>query len=177
VAFGTHSGRLTTRRQGSLFQLDFPALRIEQSGPAIVEGPAAGLAEALGAVPRFVGRSRFDLPAEVESESVVRAVVPDFRRIGRMPYRGLIVTSRSDDPQFDFVGRFFAPALGVDEDPVCGSAHCCLASYWAERLGKTKMVGHQVSARGGIVHVELRGDRVQLGGAGVIVAAGELLCG
>jgi predicted PhzF superfamily epimerase YddE/YHI9 len=177
VAFSTRSGRLTARRTGTLFQLDFPALPIEQSGPELTSGPAAGLAEALGAVPRFVGRSRFDLLSEVESESVVRSVAPDFRRIGRMPYRGLIVTARSDSPEFDFVSRFFAPALGVDEDPVCGSAHCCLATYWAERLGKAKMVGHQVSTRSGIVHVELRGDRVQLGGEGVIVAAGELLCG
>jgi len=176
VAFSTRSGRLTTRRTGTLFQLDFPALPIRESGSHLLAGPAAGLAEALGAVPRFVGCGRFDLLAEVESESVVRAVAPDFRRIGRMPFRGLIVTARSDAPEFDFASRFFAPALGVDEDPVCGSAHCCLATYWAERLGKTKMVGHQVSARSGVVHVELRGDRVQLGGKGVIVAGGELLC-
>jgi predicted PhzF superfamily epimerase YddE/YHI9 len=139
------------------------------------------LAQALGVVPRFVGRSRFDLLAEVENESVVRAVAPDFRRIARMPFRGLIVTARAarspgESSEFDFVSRFFAPALGVDEDPVCGSAHCCLASYWAERLGKTRMIGHQVSARSGIVHVELRGDRVQLGGEGVIFAAGEIAC-
>jgi PhzF family phenazine biosynthesis protein len=174
VAFATRSGRLTARREGALFQLNFPALPLDQQVD-VLSGPAAGLAEALGAMPRFVGRGRFDLLAEVESESVVRSVAPDFRRIGRMPYRGLIVTARSDAPEFDFVSRFFAPALGVDEDPVCGSAHCCLATYWAEKLGKSKMVGHQVSARSGIVHVELRGDRVQLGGEGVIVAAGELL--
>jgi PhzF family phenazine biosynthesis protein len=180
VAFATRSGRLTARRQGNLFQLNFPALPIQESVD-VKNGPAAGLAEALGTVPVFVGRGRFDLLAEVESEAVVRSVAPDFRRIGRMPYRGLIVTARAerksgDAGEFDFVSRFFAPALGVDEDPVCGSAHCCLAAYWASKLGKTKMVGHQVSARSGIVHVELQGDRVQLGGEGVITAAGELLC-
>jgi len=179
VAFSTRSGRLTARRQGTVFRLDFPALPVEEKFD-MNSGPAAGLADALGATPVFVGRSRFDLLAEVESEAVVRAVSPDFRRIGRMPYRGLIVTAPADrvagdSPEFDFASRFFAPALGVDEDPVCGSAHCCLAPYWSEKLGKTKMVGHQVSARSGIVHVELRGDRVQLGGEGVIVAAGELL--
>jgi PhzF family phenazine biosynthesis protein len=176
LAFTTRSGRLTARRQGSVFQLNFPALPIQEQVD-VQNGPAAGLAEALGAVPVFAGRSRFDLLTEVETEAVVRSVAPDFRRIGRMPYRGLIVTARSDNPEFDFVSRFFAPALGVDEDPVCGSAHCCLAAYWARKLGKTKMLGRQISARTGIVHVELRGDRVLLGGEGVIVAAGELLCG
>ena len=86
----------------------------------------------------------------------------------------MVVTARSDNPQFDFVSRFFAPAVGVNEDPVTGSAHCLLAPYWGARLGKSKMVGYQASSRGGIVQVELRGERVMLGGEGVVFARGGI---
>ena len=89
----------------------------------------------------------------------------------------MIVTARSDDARYDFVSRFFAPAVGVDEDPVTGSAHCCLAPFWAERLGKTKLVGYQASARGGVVGVEISGDRVLLSGNAVTVLRGTLLQG
>ena len=168
VAFSTRSGILEAKRKGSLIQLDFPAL------PSKPCDPPAGLLESLNVKPRYVGRSTFDLLVEVESESVVRGLTPDFKLLATVKCRGLIVTARSDDPHFDFVSRFFAPAVGVDEDPVCGSAHCCLAPYWSERLGKTEMVGHQVSARSGIIFVEVRGDRVMLGGEGVIFASGEI---
>lgn len=167
VAFSTRSGVLSAKRSGSKIQLDFPAL------PAKPCDPPPGLLESLNVKPRYVGRSTFDLIVEVESESVVRGLSPDMNKLGKVECRGLIVTARSDDPQFDFVSRFFAPAVGVDEDPVCGSAHCCLAPYWGERLGKTEMTGHQVSARSGIIFVEVRGDRVMLGGEGVIFAFGE----
>ena len=89
----------------------------------------------------------------------------------------MIVTARSDDARYDFVSRFFAPAVGVDEDPVTGSAHCCLAPFWAERLGKAKLVGYQASARGGVVGVEISGDRVLLSGNAVTVLRGTLLQG
>ena len=87
----------------------------------------------------------------------------------------MIVTSRSDDPRFDFVSRFFAPAVGIDEDPVTGSAHCCLAPYWADVLGKTEMTAYQASVRGGVVQVRVLGDRVSLGGQAVTIWQGELL--
>lgn len=167
VAFSTRSGVLSAKRKGSKIQLDFPAL------PARPCDPPAGLLESLNVKPKYVGRSTFDYLVEVESESVVRGLKPDMTKLGTVECRGLIVTARSDDPEFDFVSRFFAPAVGVDEDPVCGSAHCCLAPYWSERLGKTEMIGHQVSARSGIIFVEVRGDRVMLGGEGVIFASGE----
>ena len=102
---------------------------------------------------------------------------PDFGRLSKAKCRGVVVTAASDDPQFDFVSRFFAPAVGIDEDPVTGSAHCLLAPYWSARLGKSKMVGYQASPRGGTVHVELRGQRVTLGGEGVIFAMGEIVVG
>jgi predicted PhzF superfamily epimerase YddE/YHI9 len=92
-----------------------------------------------------------------------------------MPARGVIVTARASSPGFDFVSRFFAPALGVDEDPVCGSAHCCLAPFWAERLGKSELLGYQASSRGGVVRVRVRGPRVLLGGQAVTVLKGELI--
>ena len=167
VAFSTRSGILRAARKGALIQLDFPALPEKSCDPPV------GLLESLKVKPRYVGRSTFDLLVEVESESVVRGLTPDFKQLATVSCRGLIVTARSDDSQFDFVSRFFAPAVGVDEDPVCGSAHCCLAPYSGERLGKTEMVGHQVSARSGVVFVEVRGDRVILGGEGVIFASGE----
>lgn len=168
VAFSTRSGILPAKRSGSKIQLDFPSL------PAKPCDPPLRLLESLNVEARYVGRSTFDLLVEVESESVVRGLSPDMNKLGTVECRGLIVTARSDDPQFDFVSRFFAPAVSVDEDPVCGSAHCCLAPYWGERLGKTEMVGHQVSARSGIIFVEVRGDRVMLGGEGVIFASGEM---
>lgn len=131
-------------------------------------------AEALDVAPRHVGQSKFDFLIEVESEKVVRSIAPDFNRLASVKCRGVIVTARSDNPQFDFVSRFFAPAVGVNEDPVTGSAHCLLAPYWGARLGKSKMVGYQASARGGVVQVEVRGERVLLDGEGVVFASGNI---
>lgn len=168
VVFSTRSGLLKAGRQGTRIQLDFPRLDVEPADAV------PGLIDALGATVRFVGRSRFDILVEVESESVVRRLKPNIKQIATIPCRGVIVTARSDDPRFDFVSRFFAPAVGVDEDPVCGSAHCSLAPYWGKHLGKSPLVGYQASARGGIVHVEIRGQRVMLGGDGVIFATGEM---
>ena len=171
VAFSTRSGVLSTTRHDDQFQLDFPIKAEEKSEPP------AGLIESLSIHPTHVGKNQFDYLVEVESESVVRSLHPDFKRLAKVDCRGVIVTARSDSPKFDFVSRFFAPASGVDEDPVTGSAHCCLADFWGKRLGKSKMVGYQASARGGTVQVEVRGDRVILCGEAVIVAQGELLVG
>lgn len=168
VKFATRSGILLAHRRNSCFELDFP-LKSETKAE-----PPSGLLDALNVSPKYVGRNQFDYLVEVESEAVLRNIAPDFKRLASVNCRGVIVTARSLDPRFHFASRFFAPAVGIDEDPVTGSAHCCLANFWGKRLGLSKMVGHQVSARGGIVRVELRGDRVLLGGEGVIVAAGEL---
>lgn len=169
VAFATRSGTLRVARRGGQFALDFPLKPEEEAVPP------AGLLEGLGVAARYVGRNQFDYLVEVESEAAVRAASPDFHRLRGVPCRGVIVTARSADPRYDFVSRFFAPAVGVDEDPVTGSAHCCLAGYWGRHLGKDALVGYQASARGGVVGVERRGDRVILSGNGVIVAAGELV--
>jgi predicted PhzF superfamily epimerase YddE/YHI9 len=166
VRFLTRSGTLTARRSGAWIELDFPSLPAE---PA----PAPdGLAEALGAAPVQLGKSRFDYIVELESEDAIRALKVDIPRLREVDARGVIVTSRGRD--YDFVSRFFAPRAGVDEDPVTGSAHCCLAPYWSERLHKTEMTGYQASARGGVVQVRLMGDRVILRGQAVTVLRGEL---
>jgi predicted PhzF superfamily epimerase YddE/YHI9 len=134
----------------------------------------ADLGNALGVEPDYVGRSVFDLLVVVGSEDVLRGLRPDFPRLRELAARGIAVTSRSDDPRFDFVSRFFAPGVGIDEDPVTGSAHCCLGPYWCERLGKTEMKAFQASLRGGVVNVRVAGERVLLGGHAVTVFRAEL---
>lgn len=171
IKFSTRSGVLSAGRRGDRYQLDFP---LKPESPAAAP---PGLVEALGVAPRYVGKNQFDYLVEAESEDAVRRAAPDFKRLAQTECRGIIVTARSATPEFDFVSRFFAPAAGIDEDPVTGSAHCCLAPYWGERTGRTSLIGYQASVRGGVVHVELRGDRVLLGGEGVIVAEGNLLVG
>jgi PhzF family phenazine biosynthesis protein len=166
--FHTKSGLLTARKVGEEIELDFPA-----TPPSPAEAPK-GLSEALGVVPKAVGKSRFDYLVEVETEEMVRNLKPDHERLKRIEVRGVIVTSTASTPGFDFVSRFFAPGAGVPEDPVTGSAHCCLGPYWMERLGKKEMVAYQVSSRGGIVRVRVEGDRVLLGGEAVTIFHGEL---
>jgi len=167
--FDTKSGRLTADRKGDWIEMDFPA---EPAQPA---APPPSLLEALGSAAKFVGKNRMDYLVELESEAAVRALQPDFTRLRSLPVRGVMVTARSAEHGFDFVSRFFAPGSGVDEDPVTGSAHCCLAPYWGAKLGKSEMTGHQVSARGGVVRVRNTGDRVILGGQAVTVLRGDLL--
>jgi PhzF family phenazine biosynthesis protein len=170
--FHTRSGLLSaSRNAGGTIQMDFPS---KPSTP--VEAPP-GLAEALGVQLVSVSSNGMDYLIELTDESAVRGLRPDLRALKAVRARGVIVTARSDDARYDFVSRFFAPAVGVDEDPVTGSAHCCLAPFWAERLGKTKLVGYQASARGGVVGVEVLGDRVLLNGNAVTVLRGMLLPG
>ena len=139
--------------------------------------PPDGLLEALDVAARYVGRSRFDYLVEVESEAILEGLAPDLRRLSAVASdsRGVIVTSRAADPDYDFVSRFFAPQSGIDEDPVTGSAHCTLADFWSRQLGKTRFLARQISPRGGVLRVDLQGDRVLLGGQAVTVLRGELL--
>ena len=166
--FHTKSGRLTATQEDGWIELDFPA-----TPPSPAE-PPEGLTEAIGARPSFVGRSRFDFLLEVSDEQTVRGLRPDLVRLATLPVRGVIVTSRASTDEYDFVSRFFAPAAGVDEDPVTGSAHCCLAPYWHGRLGRTTFVARQVSPRGGTMRLTLEGDRVKMRGQAVTVLRGEL---
>jgi len=170
LRFRTRSGLLTCVRNGEFIELDFPAL------PASAASPDQILLDALGIdAPQFVGKTKFDSLVVVNSADEVHSLKPDFRKLAGIPVRGVIVTALSDDPHYDFVSRFFAPHVGVDEDPVCGSAHCCLAPFWAERLGKENLVAYQASARGGVLHLQWNEGRVVLGGQAVTVLQGELL--
>lgn len=168
IRFQSKSGLLTCTRAAGKIELDFP------SEPAKRIAASVDLNAALGDEPVSLGRNRFDLIAEFKSETRVRALRPDFARLGTIPARGVIVTAPSDDPRFDFVSRFFAPAVGVNEDPVCGSAHCCLGPFWAAKLNKSELVGFQCSSRGGIVGVRIQPERVVLCGTAVTVMAGQL---
>ncbi len=170
LLFHTKSGMLSAARDGDWINLDFPAKPEERTDPP------AELLESLGVTnPVYVGRNAFDYIVEVESEEAVRALSPDHARLRHIPVRGVIVTSRSSNSKFDFVSRFFAPGSRIDEDPVTGSAHCCLGPYWASRLGKNEFLAYQASARGGVVRVRVDGDRVMLGGRAVTILRGELL--
>jgi PhzF family phenazine biosynthesis protein len=164
IRFSTRSGILKAIRHGDDIELDFP-LKPEKEAEA-----PPGLLQALGISATYVGKSQFDYLVKVESEATLRGIAPDYKRLATVPVRGIIVTSKSADPRFDFVSRFFAPAAGVDEDPVTGSAHCCLGDFWRKRLGKTEFLAFQPSARGGVVKVRVMKDRAFLGGKAVTVA-------
>lgn len=176
--FRTRSGRLDARRDGEWIVLDFPAQPEEE-----IEPPEE-LLDALGMAPLYVGRSRFDLLVELESEDAVRSFEPAIARLAQVDTRGVIITARADSnvgdataAEYDFVSRFFGPRVGVDEDPVTGSAHCVLGPFWQKRLGRAEMVGYQASERGGYVRVSVHGDRVRLGGQAVTVLRGSLVGG
>ncbi len=168
--FETLSGLLTAKREGDWIEMDFPAKRAQAMEPA------EGLLEGLGLTSvMYTGRNEFDYLLEVESEEIVRGLSPDFVRLSLVDARGVIVTSRAQTSEYDFVSRFFGPRVGVNEDPVTGSAHCCLGPYWSEKLHRDQLVGYQASARGGVVRTRVGGERVYLGGQAVTVVRGHLL--
>lgn len=169
AVFHTKSGRLTCTRAGDgWIEMDFPA-----EPPEEIPVPD-GLAEALGVPVRWCGANRMDLVVVLSRAEDVRALRPNLAALARFDVRGVVVTAPGDETA-DFVSRFFAPGAGVPEDPVTGSAHCALAPLWHARLGRTHLRGFQASARGGIVDVETRGERVLLRGQAVTVAEIRLL--
>jgi len=175
IRFATASGILTCSvDRDETIWMDFPALPSEE-----IDEPA-GLADALGAAPVRVARNRHDHLVELADAAAVRTLAPDFGAVAAIETRAVVVTAPADgdgdvDEAVDFVSRCFGPRVGIDEDPVTGSAHCALGPWWAPRLGRTELIGHQVSARGGIVHVDVRDERVRLGGRAVTVLRGELV--
>ena len=171
AVFHTRSGRLAAVLRGGWIEMDFPA---EPDEPAALPD---GLADALGTEPTYVGRNRFDYLVQVDAEATVRRLAPDFRRLGEIDARGVIVTARAETDGFDFVSRYFAPHAGIDEDPVTGSTHCCLGPYWQRRLGRDTFTAWQASERGGLVRVRVHDERVALSGQAVTVLRGELLAG
>ncbi|MFD0588148.1 PhzF family phenazine biosynthesis protein [Paenibacillus sp. GCM10027627] len=171
--FMTRSGLLTVVQGGEWYTMDFPS-----EPPAAVSAPKE-LIEALGLIPRYTGRNRMDFLVEVDSVETVQTLKPDFALLKGLQARGVIVTSAADrkeaaDEGFDFVSRAFFPAVGIDEDPVTGSAHCALAPYWGKRLRKDELQGYQASSRGGTVKMKLAGERVYLSGQAVTVLKGKL---
>jgi PhzF family phenazine biosynthesis protein len=160
ITFETRSGELHVRKKNGLLEMDFPA-----QPPLACTAPEA-LSLGLGAVPLAVLAAQ-DYLAVFADEASIRAIVPDHAQLARLDRRGVIVSAPGRD--VDFVSRFFAPKVGVPEDPVTGSAHCALTPYWAERLGKSALVARQVSRRGGDLLCELRGERVLISGAAVTV--------
>lgn len=170
LRFHTRSGVLTCRLVDGFIELDFPAT------PPTEMVASSQVLEALGLKSAWIGESKFYRLVVVDSAETVRQLQPDYVRLGKEKTLGFIVSAPSDDARFDFISRFFAPAMGVDEDPVCGSAHCCLTPYWGQRLNKTTLNAYQASARGGVLRLRWEGDRVILGGRAVTVSRGELLC-
>jgi predicted PhzF superfamily epimerase YddE/YHI9 len=166
--FHTLSGVLEAQRDGSWVELDLPSI------PATGREAPPELAAALGHAPVRAAKSEQDWLAEYATEREVRALRPDFARVRALGGQGVIATARATDDRFDFVSRYFAPAVGIDEDPATGAAHCTLAPWWAARLGRPKLVGFQASRRGGVLRVEDRGERARVAGHAVTVASGTL---
>jgi PhzF family phenazine biosynthesis protein len=167
LEFDTLSGRLTVTREGDRLVLDFP------SRPAVPGAAPPGLLEALGVTQvRHVAKASEDWLVVLDDEAAVRDVVPDFPRLANADARGVIVTAPGGD--VDFVSRFFGPRAGIDEDPVTGSAHTTLIPYWAGVFGRDVLTARQVSARGGELWCELRGERVNIAGQAVTYLAGAL---
>lgn len=168
LQFQTRSGMLAANREGGWIQLDFPS---DPTDP--VETPA-GLVEALGQEPEQVMQGREDLLVVLGEAEAVRNLEPDLARLAEFEVRGVIVTALSDQSEYDFVSRFFGPRVGIPEDPVTGSAHCTLATYWGKRLATVSLRGFQASARGGMVGMHLMDDRVQLEGKAVTTLGGRV---
>lgn len=170
IYFHTHSGLLKVAKREGLIELDFPL------DPLSEVTPPQGMEEALGLCAIYVARGRDDYLIAVETEQMVRELSPDFLQLAKIPARGFCVTAPAEEEGIDFVSRFFAPGAGVDEDPVTGSAHCMLAPYWASVLGKQHFTARQISQRGGVVTVVVKGERVALSGQAVMVWKGQLCC-
>ena len=167
--FDSLSGPLIASRRGIEITLDFPAKELNEDWTA-----PEGLFVALGAKPGNIVTDGTDLLLELESETAVRQLKPDFGKLAEVDTRGVIVTALSDEGDVDFVSRFFGPAVGIDEDPVTGSAHCLSGPYWAKKLNKNELRAFQASKRGGYLSVNVQGDRVYLGGQATTVFCGQL---
>lgn len=170
IHFHTKSGLLKAGYNHGWIELDFPKEEDEESGYDQF------LAEAFMTEPLYIGRNRMDYILEVDSAQTLRDLEPDMDALTKLDLRGFIVTSHSDDPQFDFISRFFAPSWGINEDPVTGSAHCCLGPYWMRKTGKRSFNAFQASERGGVLKVRVEDDRVFISGQAVTIFEAELFC-
>lgn len=169
INFNTRSGLLTCKYNGGKITLDLPAIPQKK-----IEYPPE-LIDAIGGVqPKYVGMTKWNYIIELNSESDIRNLKPDFNVMLKLPGWGTIITAAADMPGYDFISRFFAPEKGIQEDPVTGSAHCALAPYWQGRLGKNAFKAYQASERGGTIDIIVDGDRVYLTGEDVTVIKGEI---
>ncbi len=170
ILFNTKSGDLKVSFKEPYYEMDFPL-----EPPKVCDAPD-GLLSAIDATPLYIGRNRMDYILELGSESIVRYCTPDLAKLTGIDARGVIITSLSDSGKYDFISRFFAPRFGIDEDPVTGSAHCCLGPYWGNKLNKTELSAFQASPRGGYINMVLKGKRILLSGQAVTVLSGEINC-
>lgn len=167
ILFETNSGTLTVVKSNERLLMDFPSVKYREASPP------DRLVEALGARPTEVYQAD-DFMCVYDSREQVEELAPDFRKLAEVETRGVIVTAPGEEKSADFVSRFFAPAVGIDEDPVTGSAHCMLTPYWARRLGKKTLCARQVSERGGELFCSQRGDRIEISGRAVTYLAGSI---
>lgn len=167
--FQTKSGELRVTPKDGLLQMDFPIKPVHDAplNPTLVA--AMNHADIVHGA-----RNDVNYLVELRSHQAVTNLNPDLEKIAKLPYQGVIVTSRGEAP-YDFISRYFVPAMGIAEDPVTGSSHCSLAPYWQARLGKDKMLAYQASARGGELHVECTPERIYISGQAITVMRGELL--
>ena len=168
VKFSTRSGFLTATRADNMIELNFPKEPADEA-----KNIPANLLGALHVRPTFVGKNRLDYLIEVASVEEVQNLTPNFDQLKSLKMRGVMVTAKSQS-ECDFVSRYFAPGAGINEDPVTGSAHCCLGPYWAKKLGKNDLVAHQISKRKGILYLRLADDRIYIRGQAVTIFKGEL---
>jgi PhzF family phenazine biosynthesis protein len=168
ILFKTRSGDLFSHWVDGQVELDFPVMPPERFS---IENH---IDQALGFKPLNAIFSGSYCLFEAEDENTIRTISPNIAAIANLSKPEVIITARSEDPNYDFISRFFAPRLGIAEDPVTGSAHCLLAPFWAEKLGKTALTAYQASERGGILHLQLDGQRVKIRGSAVIIFTGEL---
>lgn len=169
IIFHTKRSLLKARKHGLWIEMDFPAEPDEET-----KAPEL-LREALGVPLKYIGKNRIDYIVEVDDEQTVKDLQPDINMMKNITTRGVLVTAKADDEDTDFVSRCFFPAIGISEDPVTGSAHCCLGPYWAKKLDKTQLNARQVSERGGELRLKVLGERILIYGQAVTVIKGELL--
>jgi predicted PhzF superfamily epimerase YddE/YHI9 len=168
IRFHTLSGLLKAAWIDGWIKLDFP------SEPPRATAVPDGLIAAMGVKAVYVGKNESRYLIEIEAEEAVRELCPDMGGLNEAGVQRVIVTARAESGKYDFVSRYFAPGIGIDEDPVTGSAHCCLGPYWMDRLGKSELMGYQASRRGGELRVQVAGDRVYIFGQAVTVLKGVL---
>lgn len=167
--FQTKSGELLASRQGELIQLDFPVQPVHDAPISSAMVAAMNHADIVHGA-----RNDVNYLVELRSHQAVVNFIPDLNKIAKLPYQGVIITSAGEAP-YDFVSRYFVPAMGIPEDPVTGASHCSLAPYWQAKLGKDKMLAYQASERGGVLHVECTPERIYISGQAITVMRGELL--